>query len=147
MSTKRASPLADLREIFWRRHSNPKSGWSRTLLLPAILTGIYHRNWRLVIGAVVFAVLNPLLFAPPENDDAWMTRVVLTEQWWTDEMNRGVLSASYPNVLNLLNVPLSAYALVAAYRRQPYRAIVAGVLSMGLKFLFVGALVRRYDAR
>ncbi len=95
----------------------------------------------------MFAVLNPLLFAPPENDDAWMTRVVLTEQWWTDEMNRGVLSASYPNVLNLLNVPLSAYALVAAYRRQPYRAIVAGVLSMGLKFLFVGALVRRYDAR
>ena len=136
-----------LMETFWRRHSNPKSGWSRTLVSPAILFGVYHRDWQFLTGIVLFAILNPLLFPPPENDDAWMTRVVLGERWWTGEMRRGLLDVSYPNVLNVLNIPVSAYALVAAYRRQPYRTVLAGVVSMALKFWFVGALVHRYDAR
>lgn len=147
MSTRTSTRPDALRATFWRRHSNPKSGWSRTLLPPAILYAIYHRDWRVVAVAAVFTVLNPLLFSPPEDDEAWMTRVVLAEQWWTDEMRRGLLDVSYPNVLNLLNIPVSVYALVAAYRRQPYRTILAGAASMALKFWFVGALVRRYDAR
>jgi len=135
-----------LSETFWRRHSNPKSGWSRTLTIPALLYAIYRRDLRLLVAVVAFAVLNPLLFSPPETDEAWMTRVVLAERWWTEEEAHGVLDRSYPNVLNLLNVPVTGYALVAAYRRRPVRAALAGAASMALKFWYVGALVRRYDA-
>lgn len=147
MSTKESPTSAGFTDTFWRRHSNPKSGWSRALTLPAVLYAIYHRNWRFLAVVAAFVVLNPLLFSPPETDDAWMTRVVLAERWWTDEMGRGVLDLSYPNVLNVLNVPTSAYALLSAYRRRPIRTILAGGASMGLKFWFVGALVRRYDRR
>lgn len=136
-----------LSETFWRRHSNPKSGWSRTLTTPALLYAIYRRDVRLLVAVIAFAVLNPLLFSPPDTDDAWMTRVVLAERWWTEEEGRGILDRSYPNVLNLLNVPTTGYALVAAYRQQPIRAALAGTVSMALKFWYVGALVRRYDAR
>lgn len=139
------SPLDDFEERFWKRHSNPKSGWSRTVLTPALLFTVYHREWRLAGAALVFTLINPLLFSPPENDDAWMTRVVLAERWWTRERREGVFDRTYPNGLNLLNVPVSVYAFVAAYRRRPVQAGVAGVLSMGLKFWYVGALVRRYD--
>jgi hypothetical protein len=145
----RSSPLpddVDLAGAFWRRHSNPKSGWSRTLTLPALLYALHRRNWRLAAAVVAFAALNPLLFAPPADDDAWMTRVVLAERWWTEE-RRGVFDLSYPNVLNVLNVPATGYALLAAYRRRPLRAAAAGAASMALKFWFVGALVRRHDAR
>lgn len=135
-----------LSEVFWRRHSNPKSGWSRTATTPALLYAVYRRDLRLLVAVLAFAVLNPLLFSPPETDEAWMTRVVLAERWWTEE-GRGVLDLSYPNVLNLLNVPATVYALVAAYRRRPVRAALAGAASMALKFWYVGALVRRYDAR
>jgi hypothetical protein len=136
-----------LSETFWRRHSNPKSGWSRTVTTPALLYAIYRRDPRLLVAVLGFAALNPLLFSPPETDDAWMTRVVLAERWWTEEEGRGVLDLSYPNVLNLLNVPVTGYALVAAYRRRAVRSAVAGAASMALKFWYVGALVRRYDAR
>ena len=68
---------------FWRRHANPKSGWSRTLTLPAILYADLSPDWRFLAGVVVFVVLNPLLFSPPEDDNAWMTRVVLAGRWWT----------------------------------------------------------------
>lgn len=138
-----SSSVPDAADAFWRRHANPKSGWSRTLVLPALLYALYRRNWRLLAVVVAFAALNPLLFSPPEDDDAWMTRVVLAERWWTGE-RREIFDLSYPNVLN---VPVTAYAVVAAYRRQPRRAAVAGAASMALKFWFVGALVRRYDAR
>ncbi|WP_126662854.1 DUF6653 family protein [Haloterrigena salifodinae] len=139
--------LEQFEETFWERHSNPKSGWSRTLLLPAILYAIYSRNWRFGAAAVAFTILNPLLFSPPKTDDAWMTRVVLAERWWTRERQEGVLELSYPNALNVLNVPTSGYAVVAAYRKQPIRAAVAGVAAMALKFWYVAELVRRYDAR
>jgi len=50
------------------------------------------------LAAVTFTVINPLLFAPPEDNDAWMTRVVLAEQWWKED-GHGFIGLSYPNVL------------------------------------------------
>ncbi|ELY63121.1 DUF6653 family protein [Natrinema versiforme] len=133
-----------LEETFWRRHSNPKSGWSRTVVLPALLYAIYHREWKMAAAVVAFTVLNPLLFSPPETDEAWMTRVVLAERWWKDR-DRGVLGITYPNVLNTVNIPVTLYAIFAASRRQPLRTALAGAGSMLLKFWYVGELVREYD--
>lgn len=113
-------------------------------MLPALLYAIYRRDWRLATAAAAFAALNPLLFAPPENDDAWMTRVVRAERWWR-ETDRGFLDTSYPNLLNVLNVPATLYAVVAAYRGRPVRAAVAGCAAMGLKFWYVAELARRYE--
>ena len=141
------SPASDnFEEQFWKRHSNPKSGWSRTTLMPALLFAVYHRRWRLAGAMLVFTLVNPVLFSPPENDDAWMTRVVLAERWWTRERKEDLFDYTYPSGLNLLNIPVSVYAFIAAYRQQPVRAGIGGVLSMGLKFWYVGVLVKRYDA-
>ena len=134
-----------LEEQFWERHSNPKSGWSRTVLLPALLYAVYDRNWRLAAAAIVFTVVNPVLFSPPDDDSTWMARVVLAERWWTRERRSRIFDGSYPNGLNLCNVPVSVYAFLAAYRRRPVRAAVAGAASMALKFWYVAELVRRYD--
>jgi hypothetical protein len=65
---------------------------------------------------VVFTAINPLLFSSPENNDAWMTQVVLAERWWTEEQEQSVIGVSYPNVLNLLNIPVTGYSFVSAYR-------------------------------
>jgi len=113
-------------------------------VLPALLYAIYRRDWRLVAATVAFAVVNPLLFAPPEDDEAWMTRVVLAERWWR-ETDRGFLDLSYPNALNVCNVPTTVYAVVAAYRGRPVRSALAGSAAMALKFWYVAELVRRYE--
>jgi hypothetical protein len=139
------STLEGIEGTFWNRHSNPKSGWSRTVLLPVILYATYRRNWNVAAVAAVFTLLNPILFSPPENEDAWMTRVVLAERWWKERGN-GVIGLTYPTVLNAVNVPVTAYAVVAAYRQRPLRAALAGVASMALKLWYVAALVREYDA-
>lgn len=140
------SSLGGFKQTIWERHSNPKSGWSRVLVLPVLLYAVYHRNWGLAIAAVVFTVINPMLFSPPEGDDAWMTRVVLAEKWWTEDQQQNVFGRSYSNILNPLNIPITGYAFVSAYRRKPIHATLGGLASMVLKFWYVGALVRRYDA-
>ncbi|MFB6171754.1 MAG: DUF6653 family protein [Haloarculaceae archaeon] len=138
------TPREEFADVFWARHSNPWSGWSRLLLTPGLLYAVYRRNWRFLALVVAFAVVNPVLFPPPDDRDAWMTRVVLAERWWT-ETGHGTLGSSYPNVCNSLNLPVFAYALLAAWRRQPARAALAGTLSTALKLWFVAALVRRHE--
>jgi hypothetical protein len=43
---------------------------------PLLVLSVYRRDGRPVAGTVAFVVVNPALFPPPADDDAWMTRVV-----------------------------------------------------------------------
>ncbi len=136
-----------LQETFWGRHSNPKSGWSRTLVGPLLLLGVSRRSPYLVGVAVLAAILNPVLFArPDEETESWMTRGVRAERRWLEDEN-GIFGFGWPNVLNTLNVPTFAYAVYAAYRRDATRATVAYAISMVLKFGWIEAIARNYDER
>jgi len=131
----------------WERHKNPKSGWSRVAVWPLLLYAAYHRDGRLLVLALAWTVVNPVVFPPPESDEAWMTRVVVAERWWTERRDAGLFDLTYPNVLNVGNGLASTYALWAAARQHPRRTAVAGAAAMSLKLWFVGALVRRYERR
>lgn len=135
-----------LEELFWARHSNPKSGWSRVPTGPVLVYAVYRRDPRLLAAALVWTVVNPVLFAPPETDDAWMTRGVMAERWWVREEGRGTLGLSSPNVYNTVAAGAFLYAVFAAWRRRPAGTAVATILGSGLKLWWIGVLVRRYDA-
>ncbi len=89
-----------LESIFWRRHSNPKSGRSRVPTGPILVYTVYRRNWRLLLVGIAWTVLNPILFSPPAKAEAWMTRTVLAEQWWIGEEETRTLGLDYPNICN-----------------------------------------------
>ena len=126
----------------WERHANPRSGWSRFATTPVLVYALYRRNWRLVALAFGWLVVNPVAFPPPGSDDAWMTRGVRAEEEWLRRGN-GTVGTSWPNVLNLLNVPATLYVLWAALRRRPGHAVVATALVMGLKLLWIDEVVAR----
>ena len=46
---------------------------------PALILGIYWRHRPLLAGTLLFVAINQLVFEPPDNDEAWATRVVLGE--------------------------------------------------------------------
>jgi hypothetical protein len=111
------------------------------MTLPALVYAIHARRWRVLLAAVVFAVINPILFSKPDGTDAWMTKVVLAERYWQEhDADIGPLS-----LLNLANVPITLYAIYAAYRQNTGGATVATALSMTLKLAFVAALVRYFE--
>ena len=142
-----ASISARLEEFFWARHSNPNSGWSRVPTGPILVYAVYRRDWCLLLAALVWAAINPFLFSPPETEEAWMTRGVLAERWWVREEGHGTLGLTYPNVCNTVSALAFAYTLYAAWRRHPVGTTLGTILSFGLKFWWIGVLVRRYDAR
>ncbi|WP_255149740.1 DUF6653 family protein [Halorarius halobius] len=128
----------------WERHANPWSGWSRAATTPVLVYALYHRNWRLLAAGLVWLVVNPAAFPPPERDDAWMTRGVRAERAWLDA-GHGTVGADWPNVLNLLNVPVTAYLGWATLRRRPVHTVVATALLMGLKLLWIREIIDRTD--
>jgi hypothetical protein len=134
-----ADSLAD--RHLWPRHANPKSGWSRLLATPLLLLAVYRRDRRLLVVALLYVLLNPVAFPPPADDRAWMTRGVLGERVWLRHGPR----PGWVSALNALSGLPFLYALVAAYRRQPRRAALAGALAGALKLAFVAWCVRLYD--
>ena len=132
---------------FWRRHSNPKSGWTRVPSGAIIIYALYRRNWQLLGVALMWTVVNPLLFSPPENEDAWMTRAVLAERWWVREENNRMVGLAYPSVCNTAGALGFVYALYAAWRRSPKGATLGVVASVGLKLWWLKMLVKNYDQR
>jgi hypothetical protein len=135
------SRLDRLADAVWQRHANPLSGWSRVVVLPVLMYGIYSRRPRVVAAALGFTLVNPVLFSPPEDADAWMTRVVLGERmYYRNREGRRPVEA-----LNYVNGPLTAAAVYAAYRRRPGRTALFTALSMASKLLFVGYVARYYE--
>jgi len=141
-----ASPIPDdasaFDRYFWARHANPKSGWSRVASMPLLMACIYRRNWHGLALTLAFVLLNPVLFSPPEDDSAWMSKVVYGERLWTQE-EHGRLG--YPEILNVCNGLASLYAIYAALKHRPTETALATALSMALKFWFVAEMVHRYE--
>ncbi|ODR82507.1 hypothetical protein BG842_21350 [Haladaptatus sp. W1] len=133
--------MRDFRNGLWERHANPRSGWSRVLSFPVLMYAIYARRPRLVLGALGFIAVNPVLFSPPEDADAWMTRVVLGERmYYRHKDGRRAV-----DLLNYINGPITACAVHSAYRRRPLRTVFFTGLSMATKFLFVAYVAAYYD--
>ena len=135
-----ASARTVLPERVWKRHANPWSGWSRAATTPALVYALYRRDWRLVATSLVWLVVNPAAFSPPETADAWMTRGVLAERAWLRADN-GTVGTSWPNVLNLLNVPATLYVGWSTFRRRPVHTAVSTGLLMGLKLLWMREII------
>lgn len=124
----------------WKRHANPWSGWTRAATTPMLVYALYQRNWRLVAGLVVWLLINPAAFPAPKTTDAWMTRGVLAEREWLAQGN-GTVGLAWPNVLNLVNVPATAYLGWATLRRRPVHAVVATGLVMAFKLAWMAKII------
>ena len=138
--------MGDLEATMWRRHANPKSGWTRVPTGAVIVYGVYTRDLRLLVAALVWAAVNPFLFPPPADDDAWMTRAVRAERWWIYEEGNATVGLDYPNLVNAVGALGFLSALYVAWRRRPTGAALGAVASVCLKLWWLRVLVERYDA-
>ncbi|RDZ64952.1 hypothetical protein C5B90_00880 [Haloferax sp. Atlit-12N] len=137
-----ASGLRDrLEATFWERHANPWSVGTRILVYPVLMYALYRRDRRLFLAAFAFTAVNPVLFPRPARTDNYLSRIVLAEREWLDA-ERGTMGLDYPNVLNLLNVPVTLYAVASAIRRRPVGTLLGTLGVMALKLWWVDAVVK-----
>ncbi|MFC4436531.1 MULTISPECIES: DUF6653 family protein [Natrialbaceae] len=126
---------------FWSRHANPGSVWTFVLAYPTLVLAIYRRDRRLLLGTLGFVAVNPLLFAPPADDEAWATRVVLGERAWLEQGSFFSANALFVAA----SAPVYLYTLRAAVQRRPLGTAGGTVLSLLLMLLFFRRMARLYE--
>jgi hypothetical protein len=132
------------KRYFWSRHANPRSVWTLIAAYPALILGIYWRHRPLLAGTLLFVAINPLVFEPPDNDEAWATRVVLGEQVWFD---RGLLSSPKDVVFVAFAAPIYPYTLRVALERRPIETVLSTAVSVLSMFVFFDRMARLYGSR
>lgn len=81
-----AERLMGMSDRVWMRHANPLSAWTRLLSAPLFFLAIWSWTWIgwwALIPVAVMALwtwLNPRVFSPATNDDAWATKAVFGER-------------------------------------------------------------------
>lgn len=133
----------------WTRHSNPWSGWSRLSVLPLLSLAIWSRVWLgwAAIGPVLAVLLwtwiNPRLFGPHANMNAWMTTGVLGERILLTRASR-TIPRHHVRVVIILH--LSAFVGVGIlgvglWQLDQATVIIGLVTVMGCKLWFLDRMV------
>jgi hypothetical protein len=139
----------------WMRHANPVSVWTRFAVLPLLALAVWSREWigwwslAAVALALVFMVVNPLLFPPPRSTRNWASKGVLGERIWTERAKAdlpaqlrgsGVTYATY--AIQVAGLAVLVYGLVAL----DLLAVVSGLLIMQTaKAWFIDRMVLLFE--
>lgn len=135
-----AERLMAMDEGSWARHANPLSGWSRLFAGPLIFLALWSPFWiglwgvLPILAAVAWSWLNPRLFPPPDNCDAWMTKGVLGERVFLNRKQvpvpDGFQQASFITTgFSLAFLALAIYGFVAGSFWLAFTAWHAAILS------------------
>ena len=139
----------------WMRHANPVSVWTRFAVLPLLALAVWSREWigwwslAAVALALVFMMVNPLLFPPPRSTRNWASKGVLGERIWSERgkvelppqfRGSGVTSTTY--AFQLAGLAIMVYGLV----ELELLAVVSGLLvTQAAKAWFIDRMVLLFD--
>jgi hypothetical protein len=139
----------------WMRHANPVSVWTRFAVLPLLALAVWSREWigwwslAAVALALVFMMVNPLLFPPPRSTRHWTSKGVLGERIWTERDKvtipaqfraSGVTNATY--AIQVVGMAVLVYGLV----RFDLLATVTGlVIAQTAKAWFIDRMVLLFE--
>ncbi|WP_416839501.1 DUF6653 family protein [Haloferax sp. DFSO52] len=127
---------------FWERHANPWSAGTRILVYPVFMYAIYRRDTKLFAATLAFIAVNPVLFPRPARTDNYLSRIVLAEREWLDD-GKGTMGLDYPNILNVLNIPVTFYAFASALRRKPVGTLLGTLGVMVIKLWWTDAIIKK----
>lgn len=131
--------MAILSEKTWARHANPLSGWTRVLSMPLLAIGFYLHNYWIIGISIIWLIINPILFPKPKSVNNWMSKGVLGEQQYYSQGPK--FKKDLPTLLNVLNVPVFLAFLYFSWQQALIPMILAGLLTMTIKFWFVDRMV------
>jgi len=111
--------------------------------MPILGAGLYLHSFWLLALAVIWAAVNPIFFPKPKHVDNWMSKGVLGERLYFKDGKK--LRKDLPSLLNLANVPVFAAFIYFGWQRQLVPLVLAGCLTMVIKFWFIDRMAALYE--
>lgn len=134
-----------LSEKTWARHSNPWSGWTRVLSMPALAVGLFLHNFWILGAVIIWLIINPIIFPKPKSVDNWMSKGVLGERLYFKDGKK--LKKDLPTLLNLVNIPVFLSFLYFAWQQELIAMILSGLLTIVIKFWFIDRMAHLIDQK
>ena len=122
------------------RHSNPWSAWSRWASAPLLLVPAWRRSGRDAALVGAWMALNPVVFPPPADEDAWSTRAILGEEQWIADRPADLALA-----VDIAALLAGAVAVVAAWRHRAVPAAAATAAEMALLMAYWELMTRYHE--
>lgn len=111
---------------------------------PALIRALYRRDRSLLAGMFLFDLVNLIVFPSPEDDEAWATRVVLSERAW---LKRGIGSSPVDAAFVALATPIYLCTLWAAVRGRSIQTGLGALFLLAVMLPFFERMARLYDRR
>jgi hypothetical protein len=153
-SEQRIARLFGLTGDAWMRHANPISVWTRFSCLSLVALAVWSREWigwlsvGAVAAAVVWMVVNPLLFGVPSSTRNWASKGVFGERIWADRKQVEIpeqFRSRVPNLANLysaIGLAIATYGLIAL----ELWPVVGGILiTHGAKLWYLDRMVLLFE--
>ena len=134
----RVARLFGLQGDHWMRHANPWSVWTRFLALPLLALAAWSRVWfgwwavLAGVAALVFMVVQPLVFPPPRSTRNWASRGVLGERIASERA-----PADLPPQFGTSRVP----AVTIAWQVLGLAVLVVGLVRLDLLLTVAGIAI------
>ncbi|MBN9043552.1 MAG: hypothetical protein BGP05_01375 [Rhizobiales bacterium 62-47] len=145
--------MAVLSDETWRRHANPWSVWTRYAAFPLLVVAVWSFYWigwwalAPVAAVVVWLVVNPRIFPPPDSTDNWASKAVLGERIWVS-LKRNEVPAQHgivPRVAAAIAAAASLSLIWAFVTRDAVSAFLSMALVMLAKTWFVDRMVWLFE--
>ncbi len=111
--------------------------------MPVLAAGLYLHNWWILGAVIIWLFINPVIFPKPKRVDNWMSKGVLGEQLYFKDGKK--MKWDLPTLLNVLNVPVFIAFLYFGWIQDLPAMILAGLLTMTIKFWFIDRMARLAD--
>jgi hypothetical protein len=151
---QRIARLFGLTGDAWMRHANPISVWTRFSCLSLVALAVWSREWIgwlsvvAVAAAVVWMMVNPLLFGVPSSTKNWASKGVFGERIWADRKQVEIpeqFTSRVPNLANLysaIGLAIAMYGLIAL----ELWPVVGGILiAHGAKLWYIDRMVLLFE--
>lgn len=103
------------------------------VIAPFLYLSIWHHNWIALGIIILWTTVNPIVFPKPKNTNSWVSRVVLGEKLWLENIKKKA-KLDLSLILNILTalffIPFIYFAYVNVFWPTLYSATLTFIFKI-----------------
>jgi hypothetical protein len=149
----KVTEIFGLNDETWIQHSNPRSVWTRMIILPFIALAVWSRvliGWYslvIVIALFFWTWINPRFFGKPKSTKHWSSKAVLGERVWLKN-KENPLAPHHLKAILILNIVTGSglpFLIWGLYSFNLFAVLLGLVLVVLGKMWFLDRMVWIYE--